>query len=72
MNPLNEWGKSYCLWLLLIFLGYIAFLLYPNSTGINFLLSFFGVAGSANTYRAKKDDDREIELKKLGGPNGTV
>lgn len=63
----DQLGKSYNLWLLLILLGTLAFFVYPNSTGINFLLTFFGVAGSANTYRAKKDDDRDIELKKLEG-----
>jgi hypothetical protein len=66
-DPLLHYGKSYTLWLILIVLGYIAFLAFPNSPGLNFLLIFFSAAGSANTYRAKKDDDREIELKKIGG-----
>ena len=65
-------GKSFNLWLLLIALGTLAFFIDPNSTGIDFLRSFFGVAGSANTYRAKKDDDRDLEIKRIEAQNGTA
>lgn len=72
MNPFKYFGKSYALWLILIAIGTAAFFLFPNATGLNWFLTFLGAAGSANTYRASRDDNREIEMKKIEVTNGKI